>query len=52
VVLDSPSVNTTKSGGPRGYDVGKKVKGRERQAIIDTDGRGLILESESSDVQD
>ena len=39
-----PSVKTTESGGPRGYDAGKKVKGRKRQVMVDTDGRGLILD--------
>jgi putative transposase len=51
-VLDSQCVKMTKSGGPRGYDAGKKVKGRKRQVMVDTDGRGLILETQPADIQD
>jgi hypothetical protein len=36
------SVKTTEAGGPRGDDAGKKVNGRKRHALADTDGRGLV----------
>jgi transposase len=38
--------------GPRGYDAGKKVSGRKRHALVDPDGRGLVLEPHPASIQD
>ena len=45
-------MKTTEAGGPRGYDAGKKINGRKRHALVDTDGRGLVLEPHPASVQD
>ena len=39
--VDSQSVKTTELGGERGYDTGKKVKGRKRHLWVDT--LGLLM---------
>jgi putative transposase len=40
-IIESQSVKTTMVGGPRGYDGGKKVNGRKRHLLVDT--QGLIM---------
>src|SRR3984957_3272333 len=51
-IIDSQSVKTTEAGGPRGYDPGKKINGRKRHALVDTEGRGLVLEPHPASIQD
>ena len=51
-IIDSQSVKTTEAGGQRGYDAGKKINGRKRHALVDTDGRGLVLEPPPASIQD
>src|SRR5438132_5011427 len=50
--LDSQSVKTTEIAGLRGYDAGKKVKGRKRHILVDTLGLLLIVVVHPADVQD
>lgn len=51
-VIDSQSVKTTESGGPRGYDAGKKIKGRKRHIVTDTQGFLVGAVVHTADVQD
>ncbi|GGJ43012.1 hypothetical protein GCM10011320_58200 [Neoroseomonas lacus] len=51
-MIDGQSTKTKESGGPRGYDAGKKVMGRKRHAMVDTDGRALVLHAHPVGVQD
>jgi transposase len=51
-VIDSQSVKTTESGGPRGFDAGKKTKGRKRHILTDTEGNMLGAVTHTADIQD
>jgi transposase len=51
-VIDSQSVKTTEAGGPRGYDAGKKIKGRKRHLLTDTLGHLVAALVHPADVQD
>ena len=51
-IMDSQSVKTTEMGGERGYDAGKKVNGRKRHVLVDTQGWLLAVLVLSAAIQD
>ncbi len=51
-VIDSQSVKTTEEGEIRGYDAGKRVKGRKRHILVDTLGLLIMVIVTSASVAD
>lgn len=51
-IVDSQSAKTTETRGERGYDAGKKVKGRKRHILVDTMGLLIAVVVTTACVQD
>jgi putative transposase len=50
--IDSQSVKTIEVGGIKGFDAGKKVKGRKRHLLVDTMGLIMAVVVHSAGIQD
>jgi len=52
MIIDSQSAKTAEGGEKRGYDGGKKVNGRKRNLIVDTQGWLIMANVTAANVQD
>jgi putative transposase len=50
-IIDTQSVKTTESGGPRGWDAAKRLKRSKRHVAVDTDGLLLGILVHAADIQ-
>jgi putative transposase len=50
--IDSQTVEGSESGGPRGYDGGKKINGRKRHLVVDSMGLILVVAVTAGNLDD
>jgi putative transposase len=51
-IIDSQTVRTCEQGGTRGFDGGKRINGRKRHILVDTNGLLLIVKVHAANILD